>query len=156
MTQLTPCLYIKSRLARPLAGLTRPPGSPPCLGPKGFAVPGPLALLGSAFYAILVHQLTIYAPRFLPTLGHSHAVALHFAHCDQLAAGLAPAGVRPSWAHHKKNPLRCRSGFLASFNRMLAISQRHDQKEWLTPRSKPVAVPEVTADSLLRATVVYR
>ncbi len=48
----------------------------------------PLALPGSAFYTVLVHRLAIYAPRFLPTLGHPHAVALRFAHCDQLAAGL--------------------------------------------------------------------
>ena len=66
----------------------------------------PLALLGNAFYAVLVHRLAIYAPRFLPTLGHPHAVALHFAHCDQLAAGLAPAGVRPCWAHNKNAPER--------------------------------------------------
>jgi hypothetical protein len=73
--------------------------TPPRLGHKSFAVMGLLALLGNAFYAVLVHRLTIYAPRFLPTLGRPHAVALHFAHCDQLAAGLAPAGVRPCWAH---------------------------------------------------------
>ena len=73
--------------------------TPPRLGHKSFAVLGPLALLGNAFYAVLVHRLAIYAPRFLPTLGRPHAVALHFAHCDQLAAGLAPAGVRPCWAH---------------------------------------------------------
>jgi hypothetical protein len=76
--------------------------TPPCLGHKSFVVHCPLALLGSAFYAVFVHRLAIYAPRFLPTLGHPHAVALHFAHCDQLAAGLAPAGVRPCWAHNKK------------------------------------------------------
>ncbi|TAL52557.1 MAG: hypothetical protein EPN80_18955, partial [Pandoraea sp.] len=42
-----------------------------------------------------------YAPRFLPTLGRPHAVALHFIRCDQLVAGLTPAGVRPCWAHKK-------------------------------------------------------
>ena len=77
--------------------------TPPRLGHKSFVVLCPLALLGSAFYAVLVHRLAIYAPRFLPTLGRPHAVALHFTHCDQLAAGLAPAGVRPCWAHIK-NP----------------------------------------------------
>ncbi|KAA1008831.1 hypothetical protein FVF58_21320, partial [Paraburkholderia panacisoli] len=41
-------------------------------------------------------------PRFLPTLGHPRAVALRFARCDQLAAGLAPTRVRPCWAHTKK------------------------------------------------------
>ncbi|HAL36886.1 MAG TPA: hypothetical protein DCP03_01685 [Polaromonas sp.] len=40
-----------------------------------------------------------FAPRFLPTLGRPHAVALHFVRCDQLTAGLAPARVRPCWAH---------------------------------------------------------
>ena len=72
---------------------------------ESFAVYGPLALLGNAFYPVLVHRLAIYAPRFLPTLGRPHAVALHFVRCDQLTAGLAPAGVRPCWAH-QKNPRR--------------------------------------------------
>ena len=76
--------------------------TPPRLDHKGFAVSCPLALLGSAFYPVLVHRLAIYAPRFLPTLGHPHAVALRFARCDQLTAGLAPAGVRPCWAHKIK------------------------------------------------------
>jgi serine/threonine-protein kinase PpkA len=60
----------------------------------------PLALFGNAFYAVLVHRLAIYAPRFLPTLGRPHAVALRFTCCDQLVAGLAPAGLRPCWAHN--------------------------------------------------------
>ena len=67
---------------------------------------GPLALLGSAIYAVLVHRLMIDAPRFLPTLSYPHAVALHFARCGQLAAGLSPTGVRPCWAHPQKKPLR--------------------------------------------------
>ena len=66
---------------------------------ESFAISCPLALLGSAFYPILVHRLADYDPRFLPTLGHPHAVALHFVRRDQLTAGLAPAGVRPCWAH---------------------------------------------------------
>ena len=74
----------------------------PTLGHKSFAVSCPLALGGNALYPVLVHRLTIYAPRFLPTLGRPYAVALHFAHCDQLAGGLAPPGVRPCWAHKKK------------------------------------------------------
>ncbi len=74
----------------------------PCLGHESFAVPGPLALLGTAFlYAVLVHRLVIYVPRFLPTLGRPHAVALHFVRRDQLTAGLAPAGMRPCRAHQK-------------------------------------------------------
>jgi len=76
--------------------------TPPRLDHKSFAVSCPLALLGSAFYPILVHRLAAYAPRFLPTFSHPHAVALHFVRCDQLTAGLAPAGVRPCWAHQKK------------------------------------------------------
>ena len=74
------------------------------LGHKSFAVSCPLALLDNAFYLVLVHRLAIYDPRFLPTVGHPHAVALHFAHCDQLAGGLAPPGVRPCWAHMQKGP----------------------------------------------------
>jgi hypothetical protein len=45
-----------------------------------------------------------FAPRFLPTLGHPHAVALRFARCDQLATGLPPVRVRPCWAHKLKAP----------------------------------------------------
>lgn len=71
---------------------------------ESFAAFCPLALLGSAFYPVLVHRLAAYAPRFLPTLGHPCAVALHFVRCDQLTAGLAPAGVRPCWAHKRKSP----------------------------------------------------
>ena len=82
----------------------------PSLGHKSFVVSCPLALLDNAFYAVLVHRLAIYVPRFLPTLGRPHAVALHFAHCDQLAAGLAPAGVRPCWAHIKKGRRAGRPG----------------------------------------------
>jgi hypothetical protein len=73
--------------------------TPPRLGHKSFTVSCPFALLGSAFYVVFVHRLAIYALRFLPTFGRPHAVALHFTHCDQLVAGLAPAGMRPCWAH---------------------------------------------------------
>jgi hypothetical protein len=41
-----------------------------------------------------------FAPRFLPTLGRPHAVALRFVRCDQLTAGLSPARVRPCRAHN--------------------------------------------------------
>lgn len=44
-----------------------------------------------------------FAPRFLPTLGHPHAVALRFVRCDQLTGGLSPPRVRPCRAHAKKN-----------------------------------------------------
>ena len=87
------------------------------LGHKSFAVICPLALVRTAFYLVLVHRLAIYAPRFLPTLGHPHAVALHFAHCDQLAGGLAPPGVRPCWAH-KRNAVRVYSLALVAFIRV--------------------------------------
>src|SRR3990172_3955971 len=43
---------------------------------KSFAVSCPLALIGTALYLVLVHRLMIYAPRFLPTFGRPHAVAL--------------------------------------------------------------------------------
>ena len=90
-------------------------GSTPLrLDHQSFAVHCPLALLHSAFYPGLVHRLADYAPRFLPTLGHPHAVALHFVRCDQLTAGLAPAGVRPCWAHKTKTPLLAQRGFWGS------------------------------------------
>ena len=78
--------------------------TPPRFDHKSFLVLRPVALLGSASYPILVHRLTVYVPRFLPTLGHPHAVALRFARRDQLATGLAPVGVRPCWAHAIKIP----------------------------------------------------
>ncbi|RVL40381.1 hypothetical protein CN242_18090, partial [Sinorhizobium meliloti] len=77
-------------LHRTTAGSTPPP-----LGHESFAVHGPLALVGTASYPVLVHRHAVYAPRFLPTLGHPHAVALHFTRCDQLVAGLPPAGNAP-------------------------------------------------------------
>ncbi len=40
-----------------------------------------------------------FDPRFLPTLGHPHAVALHFAHRNQFTTGRSPISVRPCWAH---------------------------------------------------------
>jgi hypothetical protein len=61
----------------------------------------------SASYPIIVHRLTVYVRRFLPTLGHPHAVTLHFARRDQLATGLAPVGVPPCWEHYKKTPPPC-------------------------------------------------
>ena len=87
-----------AHLHRTIAGST-----PLRLDHESFAVLCPLALLGSAFYPILVHRLAVYAPRFLPTLGRPHAVALHFVRCDQLTAGLSPAGMRPCWAHKPKS-----------------------------------------------------
>ena len=68
-------------------------------GHKSFAVDSLLALAGNASYPVLVHRLTVYAPRFLPTLGHPHAVALHLPRCGQLSRGLAPRRSRPCWAH---------------------------------------------------------
>jgi hypothetical protein len=61
-----------------------------------------LAHRTTSFPAVRVPRLVIYDPRFLPTVDYSCAVAFHFAHCGQLAAGLAPAGVCPCWAHEKK------------------------------------------------------
>ena len=92
-------------LHRTTAGFT-----PLRLGHESFAASCPLALLGSAFYPVLVHRLTVYASRFLPTLSHPCAVALHFVRCGQLTGGLAPPGVRPCRAH-KKSPA-IRRGFL--------------------------------------------
>ncbi len=45
--------------------------TPPRLDHESFAVSRPLALLGSAFYPVLVlvHRLAAYAPHLLPTLG---------------------------------------------------------------------------------------
>ncbi len=88
-------------LHRTTAGFT-----PLCLGHKSFAASCPLALLGSACYPVLVHRLTVYAPRFLPTVGRPSAVALHFVRCGQLTGGLAPPGVRPCRAHKKNGPWR--------------------------------------------------
>ena len=61
-----------------------------------FAVSGPLALPGCAFYPVLVHRLTISVPRFLPTIGRPFAVAHRFVCCHQSTTGLARAGVPPA------------------------------------------------------------
>ncbi len=66
---------------------------------------GPVALLGSASYPILVHRLTVYVPRLLPTLGRPHAIALRFARRDQLATGLTPLEVRPAGRTTKNTTL---------------------------------------------------
>jgi len=78
---------------------------------KSFAVDSLLALVGAASYPVLVHRLTVYAPRFLPTLGHPHAVALHLPRCGQLGRGLTPRRSRPCWAHcpPAPRPRRARS-----------------------------------------------
>ena len=57
-----------------------------------------------------------FAPRFLPTLGHPHAVALRFARCGQLAGGLTPPRSRPCWAHKKKP-----AGFAGGLSRKCAL-----------------------------------
>ncbi|MHB1455275.1 MAG: hypothetical protein ACYCYM_15205, partial [Saccharofermentanales bacterium] len=60
------------------------------------------------------------ALRFLPTLGHPHAVALRFVRCDQLTGGLSPPRVRPCRAHKKKR--RQADGVLFFFNIYLSLS----------------------------------
>ena len=45
-----------------------------------------------------------FAPRFLPTRGHPHAVALRFIRRGQLMGGLPPPRSRPCWAHNNRNP----------------------------------------------------
>ncbi len=120
----------------------------PTLGHKSFAVSCPLALGGNALYPVLVHRLTIYAPRFLPTLGRPYAVALHFAHCDQLAGGLAPPGVRPCWAHMQKA-----RHYGQAFSKLLvagALSNiawkplRHNKTEKISNRVTPSVTPNLT------------
>ena len=71
---------------------------------KSFAIACSLALPGTASYAVRVPRRAVFAPRFLPTLGHPHAVALHFARCGQLTGGLAPPRSRPCWAHKPNRP----------------------------------------------------
>ena len=75
-----------------------------------FTVPPscPLALLGCAFCAVLF----IGSRLMLRAWPIPHSVALtqlrHTeSHCDQLAAGLAPAGVRPCLGAHEKTLLNC-------------------------------------------------
>src|SRR6266700_7118648 len=79
--------------------------TPPRLGHKSFAISGSLALPGNAFYPLDCSSARSFAPRFLPTFGHPHAVALHFVRCDLLTTGLTPVRVRPCWAHQKRPSL---------------------------------------------------
>src|SRR6266702_7208309 len=75
---------------------------------ESFAAIGPLALVGrQRLLSGSCSSARSFAPRFLPTLGRPHAVALRFARCDQLATGLAPIRVRPCWAHQQKTPEPC-------------------------------------------------
>jgi hypothetical protein len=76
--------------------------TPSALGHESFADACLLALPDDASDALRVPRLTVYAPRFLPTLGHPHAVALHLPRCGQLGRGLAPRRSRPCWAHKQK------------------------------------------------------
>jgi hypothetical protein len=66
-----------------------------------FAVIGPLAPVGSAFYPVLVHRpaasLHASSPQSVALM------QLRFARCDQLTMGLAPIRGRPCWAPHKEN-----------------------------------------------------
>ena len=43
-----------------------------------------------------------FDPRFLPTLGRPHAVAVHFVRDDLLTGGLAPPRQCPCWAYQTK------------------------------------------------------
>jgi len=95
---------------------------------ESFAAIDPLALLGSAFYSLLVHRLADYAPRLLPTLGHHHAVALRSVRCDQLTTGLPPARLRPCWAHTKKSPGR-NPGFLLERRCVLSDRRRRRRRD---------------------------
>ena len=70
-------------------------------GHKSFAVDSLLALAGVASNTIRVPRLTVYAPRFLSTLGHPRSVAFHLPRCGQLGRGLAPRRSRPCWAHKR-------------------------------------------------------
>lgn len=96
--------------ARDLPGQERTPYSarPPnlrrlTLDHGSFAASCPLAPVGTAFHPGLGHRPADCAPRFLSTVGHPSAVALHFPRCGLLGGGLASPGVRPCRAH-KKNP----------------------------------------------------
>jgi len=58
------------------------------------------------------------ASHLLPTLGRPNAVALHFARCEQLAARLAPTGVRPCREHaNKRTEKRLRATYPYSLDR---------------------------------------
>lgn len=109
-TPLQPCCHpfrCKAGLPQVRVALlhhTTAASTPLALDHKNFAIECPLALTSHALYAVRVPRLVIYAPRFLPTLGYPHAVALHFIRCDQLMVGLAPTGVRPCWAHIRSGP----------------------------------------------------
>ena len=70
-----------------------------------------------------------FAPRFLPTLGHPHAVALHFVRCGQLTGGLSPPRLRPCWAHIKKGDRVASVSFIARFPVRELILQPEQQEQ---------------------------
>ena len=65
----------------------------------------PLALLGSAFYSVLVHELADYDPRFLPH-ARSPFTQLRFTSFAviNLRRDFHPQECAPCWAHMKKPP----------------------------------------------------
>jgi hypothetical protein len=129
--------------------------TPPRLDHKSFAVSCPLALLGSAFYPVLIHRLADYAPRFLPTLGHPHAVALHFVRCDQLTAGLAPTGVRPCWAHKKRPPEGGRENQRNETNQT-AVAGRMKEMGAVPASSKVTSSQASLLASIERSSLLFR
>jgi hypothetical protein len=93
--------------------------TPSALGHESFADACLLALPDDASDALRVPRLTVYAPRFLPTLGHPHAVALHLPRCGQLGRGLAPRRSRPCWAHKQNAHSRVGVAFEVGASRIL-------------------------------------
>ena len=107
-------------------------------GHKSFAECCLLALVGVASYAVRVPRLMVYAPRFLSTLGHPRAVALHLPRCGQLGRGLAPRRSRPCWAHN--NSLHSlRSLCSNTFDGLVVEARGYTRRRQVKPLPAPLA-----------------
>jgi len=80
-------------------------------------VSGPVALLSSASYQILVHRLTVYAPRLpFPLSVALKQLRLRFARRDQLATGLAPVGIGGTQEHECQRYFKLEMAFGTTSN----------------------------------------
>src|SRR5437870_11476409 len=78
----------------------------PRTGREGFAVPGPLALLGAASYPLPVRRLAVSLLASFSAGVAAGRLALCSGRCDLLPRGLSPPSHRSCWAHQARAGLR--------------------------------------------------
>ncbi len=106
----------------------------------------PLALIAQAFYTALVHRLTIYAPRFLPTLGRPHAVALHFARLTSSLRDLHPQAC--VHAGRTKKPRKDLRGLERRWRALIRADTALDNLAYIMPSMPPMPPPGIAGATL--------